>query len=184
MVPTRCPQRKISGPQKWAPEKGESDMAFTKDRIDRHLRPKTERKPTGRSEGSFKPKKNISSEWPEVFSKKMMDRVPSNKWDRGPDKEEVTIFEDPRPELDANDNSYWWTWLLADAWQVDRALATTLHGFRCQGTMLEINPNGGMKMKPEVGEQGWDSLEDYQMARDKYLVPKKDKLSRLLRNLR
>lgn len=162
-------------------------MAFTKDRIDRHLRPKIENRPAGRAESRFKPQKNLADEWPEVFRYETVPRMPTGKWDRGPEEEEeVIVFKDPRPDLAEEDpgESYWWTWLLADAWQVDRDLATTLHGFRCQGTMLEINPNGGMKMKPEVGEQGWDSLEDYQMARDKYLVPKKDKLSRLLRNLR
>lgn len=158
-------------------------MAFTKDRIDQHLRPKIETRPTGRSENRFKPDKNIFLEWPEVFSKKKIERVPTGKWDKGPDQEEVVLFNDPRPDLAANDNSYWWAWLLADAWQIDIDLAITLHGFRCQGTMIETNPNGGMKMKPEVGEQGWDSLEDYQTARDKYLVPYKNKLGALLKNL-
>ena len=160
-------------------------MAFTKDRIDRHLRPKIENRPTGRAESSFKPQKNLAAEWPEVFQFRRVPRLPTSKWDRGPEEEEALVFCDPRQDLADEDSeeSWFWGWLLADALEINKDLAITLHGFRCQGTRLEINPNGGMKLVQEVGENGWDSLDDYKAARDKYLVPHQKQLVRLLKSL-
>jgi hypothetical protein len=158
-------------------------MAFTKDRIDRHLRPKIETRPAGRAESRFKPQKNLAAEWPEVFKVRITNRLPNGKWDNGPSETEAIIFCDPRPDLGGEDEKYWWFWLLANAWEANKDLAITLHGFRCQGTRLEINPNGGMKLVPEVGENGWDSLDDYKAARDKYLVPHQKQLVKLLRSL-
>lgn len=161
-------------------------MAFTKDRVDRHLRPKIDNRPTGRAESRFKPQKNLVAEWPEVFQFQRVPRLPTGKWDRGPEEEEeeVIVFKDPRPDLAEEDpeESYWWLWLLADALGINKDLAITLHGFRCQGTRLERTEKG-FKLQPEVSGRGWQSVEDYQMARDKYLVPHQKQLVKVLRNL-
>jgi len=159
-------------------------MAFTKDRIDRHLRPKIENRPAGRAESRFKPQKNLADEWPEVFQYETVPRMPTGKWDRGPEEEEVIVFKDPRPDLAEEDpeESYWWLWLLADALGINKDLAITLHGFRCMGTRL-VRTEKGFAMKPEVSERGWQSAEEYQAARDKYLVPHQKQLVKLLKNL-
>lgn len=133
--------------------------------------------------GPFKPDRNLAAEWPEVFQLRTTNRLPSGKWDKGPAETEAIIFCDPRPDLGGEDEKYWWFWLLANAWEVNKELAITLHGFRCQGCKLEPNSSGGMKLVPEVGENGWDSLDDYKAARDKYLVPHQKQLAGLLKSL-
>ena len=94
------------------------------------------------------------------------------------------MFKDTRPDLEAQDGleSLNWGFLLAAAWPVSRELAITLHGFRCQGSRL-VKTEKGYAIKPEVGEQGWASEQEYQEARDKYLVPHREQLTRLLKNL-
>jgi len=160
-------------------------LAFTKDRVAQHSRPPlTQNNTTAKQGGPFKPTRNLADEWPEVFEKRVMPRKPTDKWDRGPEEEEVTVFCDPREDLAAEnpEESYWWSWLLAEAWPVSRELAVTLHGFRCMGTRL-VRTEKGFAMKPEVSERGWQSAEEYQAARDKYLVPYQKQLVKLLRNL-
>lgn len=159
-------------------------MAFTKDRVDRHLRPKIENRPAGRAESRFKPQKNLAAEWPEVFRYETVPRLPTGKWDRDPEEEEALVFCDPRQDLADEDpeESWFWGWLLADALAVNKELAITLHGFRCQGTRLERTEKG-FKLQPEVSERAWLSQEEYQQARDKYLVPHQKQLVKLLRSL-
>jgi len=136
------------------------------------------------AQGPYKPTINLAAEWPEVFVKQITPRKPVSKWDRGPDTEEVVVFRDPREDLAAEnpEESYWWGWLLAEAWPVSRELAITLHGFRCQGTRLMRNDTG-FAMKPEVSDRGWQSQEEYTQVRGEYLVPHREKLTRLLKNL-
>jgi hypothetical protein len=136
------------------------------------------------AQGPYKPIINLAAEWPEVFIKQIAPRKPVSKWDRGPVDEEVTIFKDPREDLAAEnpEESYRWGWLLAEAWPVSRELAITLHGFRCMGTRL-MRSDTGFAMKPEVSAKGWQSQEEYKQARDGYLVPHREKLTRLLRQL-
>ena len=159
-------------------------MAVTKDRVDRHLRPKIDNRPTSRSESRFKPQKNLADEWPEVFRYETVPRLPTGKWDRGPEEEEALVFCDPRQDLADEDpeESWFWAWLLADALGINNDLAITLHGFRCMGTRL-VRTEKGFAMKPEVSERGWQSAEEYQAARDKYLVPHQKQLVKLLKNL-
>ena len=159
-------------------------MAFTKDRVDRHLRPKIDNRPTSRSESRFKPQKNLAAEWPEVFQFQAVPRLPTGKWDRGPEEEEALVFCDPRQDLADEDpeESWYWGWLLANALGINKDLAITLHGFRCQGTRLERTEKG-FKLQPEVSERAWLSQEEYQQARDKYLVPHQKQLVKLLRSL-
>lgn len=158
-------------------------MAFTKDRVTQYSRPIVGENPFRQPRGPFKPDRNLAAEWPEVFQLRTTNRLPSGKWDKGPAETEAIIFCDPRPDLGGEDEKYWWFWLLANAWEVNKELAITLHGFRCQGCKLEPNSSGGMKIVPEVSERGWESVEDYQMARDKYLVPHQKQLVKLLKNL-
>lgn len=133
--------------------------------------------------GPFKPSSHLADEWPAVFPKEILPTQP-NKYGRGPLKDEFIIFQDPRSDLEAQDGleSLTWCCLLADAWAVSRELAVTLHGFRCQGSRL-VKTEKGYAIKPEVGEQGWESEKEYQEARDKYLVPYREQLTRLLKNL-
>ena len=111
-------------------------------------------------------------------------RLPSGKWDRDPEEEEALVFCDPRQDLADEDpeESWYWGWLLADALGINKDLAITLHGFRCQGTRLERTEKG-FKLQPEVSERAWQSQEEYQQARDKYLVPHQKQLVRLLKSL-
>lgn len=138
---------------------------------------------SGKSE-NFKPQKNLAAEWPEVFQFQAVPRLPTGKWDRGPEEEEALVFCDPRQDLADEDpeESWFWAWLLADALGTNKDLAITLHGFRCQGTRLERTEKG-FKLQPEVSERGWQSAEEYQAARDKYLVPHQKQLVKLLKNL-
>ena len=134
--------------------------------------------------GPFKPDHNLAAEWPEVFQFQAVPRLPTGKWDRGPEEEEALVFCDPRQELADEDpeESWYWGWLLADALGANKDLAITLHGFRCQGTRLERTEKG-FKLQPEVSERAWLSQEEYQQARDKYLVPHQKQLVKLLKNL-
>jgi|GEM_PF-2889831 len=134
--------------------------------------------------GPYKPSLNLAAEWPEVFEKRIMPQIPNGKWDRGPDEAEEIVFIDPRGDLAGEDpqESYWWSWLLAEAWKVNRQLAITLHGFRCMATRL-IRTDIGFSMKPEVSNRGWRSQEEYQQDRDRYLVPHREQLTKLLKQL-
>lgn len=140
---------------------------------------------TDQPHGPFKPTRNLVTEWPEVFQFRRVPRLPTSKWDRGPEEEEALVFCDPRQDLADEDleESWFWGWLLADALAVNKELAITLHGFRCQGTRLERTEKG-FKLQPEVSERAWQSQEEYQQARDKYLVPHQKQLVKLLKNLR
>ncbi len=158
-------------------------MAFTKDRVNQHLRPSKDIK-TDNVVKPFKPSKNLATEWPEVFQFRRVPRLPTSKWDSGPEEEEALVFCDPRQDLADEDSeeSWFWGWLLADALEINKDLAITLHGFRCQGTRLERTEKG-FKLQPEVSERAWLSQEEYQQARDKYLVPHQNQLVRLLKSL-
>lgn len=152
----------------------------------RNRRPEDRKKmpqKVNRQRGPFRPAVNLAETWPEVFEKKMMTRKPNNKWDRGPDEEEVVIFIDPRPDLGNSDESYWWGWLLADAWAASRELALILHGFRCMGTRLLIRDDSSFILRPEVSNTGWQNQEEYNQAKEKHLVPYRDQLTKLLKNL-
>lgn len=156
-------------------------MAFTKARISNYSYSSDQKTPTQELR-QYKPRIGLHNEWPEVFERRVVRWPPRDKWDRGPFEEEVVVFKDPRSDL-ASENpeeSYWWCWLLADAWNVSRELAVTLHGFRCMGTRLERKEKGFV-LKPEVSERAWASEEEYQEARNKYLMPYKEQLTRLLR---
>ena len=134
--------------------------------------------------GPFKPDHNLAAEWPEVFRYETVPRLPTSKWDRGPLEEEALVFCDPRQDLADEDpeESWFWGWLLVDALAVNKELAITLHGFRCMGTRL-VRTEKGFAMKPEVSERAWLSQEEYQQARDKYLVPHQKQLVKVLRSL-
>lgn len=142
-------------------------MAFTKDRVENHSKPiRPER---WQEIGPYKPNDNLADTWPEVFIKN--------------DANEI-VFIDPREDLAAENpgESYWWSWLLAEAWIVNRQLAITLHGFRCMGTRL-VKGEKSFVLRPEVSNRAWQSQEEYQKDRDKYLMPHRDQLAGLLKRL-
>lgn len=89
---------------------------------------------------------------------------------------------DPRPDLGEGEEHLAWGMLLAHAWGVDKELYGLLHGFRSQGTRL-ISYDSGCKLEPEIGANGWSSLQDYKQARNKYLMPKKNKLIEILKKI-
>lgn len=88
------------------------------------------------------------------------------------------IFRDPRPDLDSEQHEgFYWGLLIAYAFDLSRDLAGSLHGFRCMGCRL-INDNG-WKIQPGAE---W-TPEEYQAARDRYLVPFKPQIVKLLSSL-
>lgn len=178
-VPTSVPTEKTCGYN----SKGVKKMAFVKEKLSKYTRTVTSQI-ANLPNGPFKPSRNLPAEWPEVFQLRTVPRLPTGKWDRGPLEEEALVFCDPRQDLADEDpeESWFWGWLLADALAVNKELAITLHGFRCMGTRL-VRTEKGFAMKPEVSERAWLSQEEYQQARDKYLVPHQKQLVKLLKNL-
>lgn len=89
---------------------------------------------------------------------------------------------DPRPDLKAD--SELWVKLLESSWNPDNAdLFFILHGFRCNSLRL-VRGSQGYVLRPEFDEHsGWQDEQDYRECRDKYLVPHKVELERLLRGL-
>lgn len=77
-----------------------------------------------------------------------------------------------------------WDELLRRAAEADPRLAGILHGFRCAGCRLEPTPGRGCVLRPRVGPRwGYRSEAEYAAARDKWLLPHKELLQRLLKAL-
>lgn len=112
----------------------------------------------------FRPSKEISDEWPNIFSR---------------NEQGETVFRDPRPDLDRGDGEELvWGLLIASAFDRSRDLAGSLHGFRCMGTRL-VREDKGWKMVPG-GEWGPG---EYEQARQDYLLPHKPLMIKLLNGL-
>lgn len=79
-------------------------------------------------------------------------------------------FFDPRPDLGDEMESLTWADFLATAYRINKNLFYVVHGFRCQGTRL-IRREDGWVMRPEIGENAWDSEESYSEWKKKYLEP-------------
>jgi len=100
--------------------------------------------------------------------------------------EEVEMPEplaDPRPDL--KEDSALWDRFLKFANMEDENLAGTLHGFRCMGTRIKIGRNGYV-LRPDVdpsGDKAWETKEQYEEARDKWLRPHARKIAKLLQKL-
>lgn len=86
---------------------------------------------------------------------------------------------DPRPDL--KKDSWLWEILLHYVYGTD--LYWILHGFRCTGTLLMLKKDGTLVMRPHTGPDGWESLDQYMEFRGRYLMPRKEQLEKVLRDL-
>lgn len=85
---------------------------------------------------------------------------------------------DPRPDLKSD--SILWKKLLSLAEGETRAV---LHGFRCCGTLI-VCKNGRYILRPLFHKsRGWESKEDYEKMREKYLLPRSSEIASLLSRL-
>ncbi len=86
---------------------------------------------------------------------------------------------DPRPDLE--EDSALWTKLLTSALSLNVELTQVLHAMRGGGTML-LKQGDRYVIKPLIDSKtGWDSLQDYEEIRDKYMLPHKDHIVQLLK---
>jgi hypothetical protein len=86
---------------------------------------------------------------------------------------------DPRTDLISDSED--WTRLLNAAEKVNEELAGTLHGFRCCGARLTKTSQGYI-IEPCLDPKSskWLTKAGYQIDRDKWLIPHKDDLIKLL----
>ena len=98
------------------------------------------------------------------------------------------IEVDPRPDL--VDDSEKWGALLKMALELDAVLCGVLNGMRCGGTRIRPARTGSGEMRwilrPDFDPSGrlaWQTQADYEEARDKYLKPQLEEVSRLLQGL-
>jgi hypothetical protein len=86
-------------------------------------------------------------------------------------REEI-VFSDPRPDLDDGSGleSYLWADLLSIMFKINKDAARTIHGFRCQGCRL-VKGEKIYVIRPQIGPDGWESQEEYDKAKKKYLEP-------------
>lgn len=111
-------------------------------------------------------------------NKKIADRM-ADLWPTSFERREgQTVFKDPRADIGGIEESFMWAWLISSAWDKSKELAGTLHGFRVYGCRLEKSENG-WRINPGAD---WQEGE-YAAAREKYLVPHKNLLMQLLREL-
>jgi hypothetical protein len=91
-------------------------------------------------------------------------------------------MNDPRPNLISD--SAEWTKLLNAAENTNKELAGTLHGFRCSGARLTKTSQGYI-IEPDLNPKSskWLTKAAYVIDRDKWLVPYKDELIKLLDGL-
>ncbi|SMB96868.1 hypothetical protein SAMN00808754_1696 [Thermanaeromonas toyohensis ToBE] len=86
---------------------------------------------------------------------------------------------DPRPDLKKDS----WLWEVLLHYVYGTGLYWVLHGFRCAGTLLVVKDDGSVVMRPHIGPDGWENLEQYMDFREQHLVPRKEELERVLRDL-
>lgn len=91
-------------------------------------------------------------------------------------------MEDPRPDLQYDSND--WTRLLNNAEAKDPMLAGVLHGFRCGGLRLHKGAKG-YALRPDFDPLTsiWKSKSEYEIDRDKWLIPSQGEIVELLNNL-
>lgn len=86
------------------------------------------------------------------------------------------VFKDPRPDI--GDDSKYWPVFLSVVYPMDRQLCHELKTFRCIGAILEYDPEKKVwRMRPRIdpsGENGFKSQDEYNAAREVYLMPKID----------
>ena len=90
------------------------------------------------------------------------------------------------PRMDLGYDSVEWTRILNLALlvQQNKELAWILHGFRCCGLRLHKGRNG-WALRPDFDPKSsnWDTPEEYNRDRDKWLVPHEKEIIELLRQL-
>ena len=94
---------------------------------------------------------------------------------------ELKPLTDPRTDL--VEDSELWTRFLQLAEDENKQLTGILHGFRCQGTRI-VQGKKGYLLRPELDPiKGWNSQQEYERMRDKWLKPHTEKIAQLLKNL-
>jgi hypothetical protein len=84
---------------------------------------------------------------------------------------------DPRPDL-ADDSAYW-TVLLRWAWiEDDEAALGALHGVRCCGARIRLQPSGALRIESREGYLG-----DWAADRERWLAPHREGIAHWLRRI-
>lgn len=94
------------------------------------------------------------------------------------------LIADPRPDL--KEDSELWTAILKNAARSNLELYGILHGFRCMGTRLKHNSKGNVVLRPDIdptGARAWASQQEYDQAKNRYLVPHHAEITELLSEL-
>ena len=94
------------------------------------------------------------------------------------------VFSDPRPDIGSDLESLYFADLLSKIFLINKEAAAILHGFRCQGTRLVKSEKGNYVLRPVIGERGWQSQEDYDEAKTRYLEPVRRDVALALKRLR
>lgn len=97
-------------------------------------------------------------------------------------QEEKQLITDPRPDLTYDSEA--WTKLLKLAREKSKMLAGTIHGFRCAG--LRLHRGGkGYALRPDFDPKTsiWVDKEDYEIDRNKWLIPYQKEIIELLSQL-
>ena len=94
----------------------------------------------------------------------------------------MPLCEDPRTDLTYDSKD--WKRLLALAAAEDIQLAWILHAFRCVGLRLHKDGNG-YSLRPEFDPKSsqWTSQREYEKDRDKWLMPHREKIIKVLDGL-
>ena len=96
-------------------------------------------------------------------------------------KEAAAIYADTFHTVSPEDSDLWMDlFLYADVF--DPYLAGILQYLRNSGTKLEKDERFGYRLVPHIGEDGWESLEQYKREAE-YLKPYRTQLVMILRKL-
>ena len=96
-------------------------------------------------------------------------------------KEAKAIYKDTFHNISPADSDLWLEMLmLADV--CDPELASILQYLRNSGTKLEADERFGYRLVPYVGDDGWESLEQYKREAE-YLKPYRTQLVMILKKL-
>lgn len=94
------------------------------------------------------------------------------------------LIADPRPDL--AEDSILWTAFLKHAAQLNLEIYGVLHGFRCMGSRLKHNSKGDLVIRPDIdptGNRAWKTQQEYDQAKERYLIPHQTEIKRLLDKL-
>lgn len=94
------------------------------------------------------------------------------------------LIADPRPDL--VEDSILWATFLKHAVQLNFEVYGVLHGFRCMGSRLKHNSKGDLVIRPDIdptGNRAWKTQQEYDQAKERYLIPHQTEIKRLLDKL-